>query len=343
MNSKLTTLNDKPARLEAVDIAKGIGIIFVVIGHVMQGVFDAGITIDEFSYRLAYDIIYSFHMPMFFLISGLFFFSTLDYVGSRQMVKQKVGTILYPYILWFIIQGSLEFLAAGIKNNPVEASIIFAVWEPRMQFWFLYALFAFVITTCFIFHNLGKGWIFLLLPMSLLVYLNPDKLPEGFIFYYFSGFYVYFATGLAISLIPQRFYAFTLPTIIAVIAPIAISLLYFYGRALYSEVSKTQTMLTYFLALAMIFYILFFSKWLAAACKPSVRATTTILSYLGKHSLVIYLIHIIAASGIRIVLIKLGVQNSNIHLIAGVFSGILAPLVVMKATQVFGIRKVFSW
>lgn len=48
-------------RIEAIDIAKGIGIFFVVIGHF--------INMSSYPGR----VIYSFHMPLFFFLSGICF------------------------------------------------------------------------------------------------------------------------------------------------------------------------------------------------------------------------------------------------------------------------------
>ena len=50
----------------SLDIARGVGIILVVIGHVMSPVM-AGNTVME----TAYQILYVFHMPLFFLLAGL--------------------------------------------------------------------------------------------------------------------------------------------------------------------------------------------------------------------------------------------------------------------------------
>lgn len=44
-------------RIEWVDIAKGIAIMLMVIGH-------------EVSNGLVYALIFSFHMPLFFILSG---------------------------------------------------------------------------------------------------------------------------------------------------------------------------------------------------------------------------------------------------------------------------------
>lgn len=59
-----------------VDYAKGIGILLVVFGHVNRGLQAAGIIMPSKLYHLVDSIIYSFHMPLFFL-SGLFLLSRL--------------------------------------------------------------------------------------------------------------------------------------------------------------------------------------------------------------------------------------------------------------------------
>ena len=53
-----------------VNIAKGIAIFLVVYGHVIEGLAEGGY---EFaSYEMQHGIIYAFHMPLFFFLSGLF-------------------------------------------------------------------------------------------------------------------------------------------------------------------------------------------------------------------------------------------------------------------------------
>jgi Fucose 4-O-acetylase and related acetyltransferases len=53
-------------RILALDVAKGVGILLVVFGHVWRGAFDAGLAISEGMYRLIDNAIYAFHMPLFF-------------------------------------------------------------------------------------------------------------------------------------------------------------------------------------------------------------------------------------------------------------------------------------
>ena len=48
-------------RIEWIDIAKGFGILLVILGH----------TIAYDCSHIVYNSIYSFHMPLFFFLSGV--------------------------------------------------------------------------------------------------------------------------------------------------------------------------------------------------------------------------------------------------------------------------------
>ena len=69
-------------RLNYIDIAKGLGIIFVVMGHVTHD-------------YLLRQYFYNFHMPLFFFISGLLLSTKLD-VSAH--LKRRVKSIIVPYI-----------------------------------------------------------------------------------------------------------------------------------------------------------------------------------------------------------------------------------------------------
>lgn len=52
------------------DFIKGVLIILVVLGHVIQGLY--GIDNPDVWENLLFTIIYTFHMPLFIFISGYF-------------------------------------------------------------------------------------------------------------------------------------------------------------------------------------------------------------------------------------------------------------------------------
>jgi len=59
-------------RIIWIDQAKGIGIFLVVVGHMIRSLVNSNILIDNFWVTFVDRWIYAFHMPLFFLVAGLF-------------------------------------------------------------------------------------------------------------------------------------------------------------------------------------------------------------------------------------------------------------------------------
>lgn len=90
-------------RIEWIDITKGLAIILVVIGHTVP--------IDS----KIYNIIFSFHMPLFFIISG-YLFKDRD---PHDLLKRNFKRMIIPYIAtsFFIILGtSLILINTGLSS-----------------------------------------------------------------------------------------------------------------------------------------------------------------------------------------------------------------------------------
>src|SRR5438874_1994978 len=100
---KATVQKRTTSRVAWVDVAKGIGIVLVVYGHVSGGLVDAGIQPRNSVANAASALIYTFHMPLFFFLSGIWLARTSAKPFS-QFARQRIGTIVYPYVLWSTIQ-----------------------------------------------------------------------------------------------------------------------------------------------------------------------------------------------------------------------------------------------
>ena len=85
------------SRIDWIDALKGFAILTVVIGHCVTDSL-ASHTFQEYSnlLRLLYDAIYSFHMPLFFAISGYVFYLTKSY----NKWKIKALDFIIIYVIW---------------------------------------------------------------------------------------------------------------------------------------------------------------------------------------------------------------------------------------------------
>ncbi|HEY0306966.1 MAG TPA: acyltransferase [Acidobacteriaceae bacterium] len=129
-------------RLHLVDIVKGVAIALVVYGHTAQGMTHRGWWTGP-GYDFSRAFIYSFHMPAFFFVAGLFLHGSLNRRGWKPFVTEKLKTILYPYALWCFI----GFLAIPLTwwVHAQEGAVSYGqlgrdILDGNVS-WFLYTLF----------------------------------------------------------------------------------------------------------------------------------------------------------------------------------------------------------
>ena len=116
---------NRDIRTEWVDYAKAIGIILVVYGHVARGVKEAGYNFSDSLFTLVDSFIYSFHMPLFFFLSGLFFYQSFIKRGFLDLTLNKIDTIVYPYILWFLFLLHIYLTTLTVKMVAVFLVLFF--------------------------------------------------------------------------------------------------------------------------------------------------------------------------------------------------------------------------
>lgn len=75
-------------RIKWVDTAKGIAIILVVVGHVVQSYHNVNQYTDSTLFNLSGQFVYSFHMALFMMLSGMLF--TMSYRGVANGMGEAV-------------------------------------------------------------------------------------------------------------------------------------------------------------------------------------------------------------------------------------------------------------
>lgn len=94
-----------------VDIAKGIGIILVVVGHACCP-------------ELPHAIIYSFHMPLFFFLSGLFISRQCE-KGFSIYLKKNFKSLLLPYLYFNIFSIAFHYVMSMIFHKELLQGSVF--------------------------------------------------------------------------------------------------------------------------------------------------------------------------------------------------------------------------
>lgn len=120
-------------RLEYIDIAKGIGILLVVMAH------------NDFSLvsPFFYKFIYAFHMPLFFFVSGMFFKADLPFL---VLLRRRFDSLLKPYIVIILIIYVMTLSFTKVNFDMATMRVLKAIYANGhyidwVQLWFLPHLF----------------------------------------------------------------------------------------------------------------------------------------------------------------------------------------------------------
>ena len=123
-------------RNKEIDIARGIGTLLVTLGHSM------------YINKYFKEWIYSFHMPLFFFISGYLFNYDKYKDNYKLFLKKKIKSFIIPYILlalfiWFILfLFDYKFiLTEEAKNRFIGIFIGFRLSKYYFCLWFVLVLF----------------------------------------------------------------------------------------------------------------------------------------------------------------------------------------------------------
>jgi fucose 4-O-acetylase-like acetyltransferase len=319
-------------RIAWIDCARGIGISLVVIGHVLRGLVAASILPRSNAVVLTDAWIYSFHMPLFFLLSGVFGPRNLDR-PTGPFLDRELRAVAYPYFVWSFVQTIIQLALTPYTNHPAELRDLARIpWEPVMQFWFFYALFV-ILLFVHALRVLGLSylqvlWVTVALGVaSGFVWLGPWSVVHDAVHNA-----PYFALGAAAG-----------PTILSIggrLPPRRAALGTLLGFALLAALiveGVGGSLAASALALIGIASSLALAVWLA-------EPTFSALRRLGVYSLPIYVAHTLASAGIRIALRSfLHVESASLHLVAGIAGGLLAPLWLAEFFERIGFRYAFSW
>ena len=143
-------------RIKWLDIAKGIGIISVFLGH------------SIFSDEMWRIWIYSFHMPLFFFLSGITYNET-KYDNIKKLLITKSKSILIPYIILCMVEMLYSFFSLLYKSFCGEKYTYFILTkkiagiliglrgtEWYCAFWFLLCIFVVYIFQYMIINSTRK-------------------------------------------------------------------------------------------------------------------------------------------------------------------------------------------
>lgn len=325
----MTISTNTETRSTWVDYAKGIGIILVVYGHLLSSGYHAGLKIPPGFFALSDSIVYSFHMPLFFFLSGLFVESSFRKRGPKSYLLDKFTRIAYPYLLWSLIQVGVEVIFSSQTQKGAGLEDLLAIpYRPWGQFWFVYALFLMHIAYTLA-DRLGRFSAPVLFAVAAGLFIFP--IPTGILgLFGFSGHFIFFVSGIYF----RKYLVDEGRTVPPWTVPLLFILLAASGYYLFSNVIEPMRLVGkpyphYFMFLS----ILGISACVGWAQYLSKRNTFGFLRTLGIYSLQIFLVHMLAGVAMRMILLQVfGIQNWIVHILIGTLTALVVPILLQQTS-----------
>lgn len=337
-----------------IDYDRGISIILVTYRHCFESMEKAGLNLKAHPWLEYVNVFFfGFRMPLFFIASGIFFSESINRKGISGYTFNRIQSILYPMLLWGILQISLQIIFSGYTNSKGDINIS-SYWNlivnPRAtgQFWYLNALF-FV------------GIIYAALS-ALLKFSSYQQLIIGLILYAFCGYihandiqigflddickyYLFFSIGDNISrfmLSEQAAKIFTSYKLLLPLIAAFVTVQYFFTEINMKEndnyfIENHQPL--FFLMVALIGCALSIS--VSFNLKKSGKLK--FLRVFGYNSVHIYCMQIIVMAVARLAFVKLlHIQNVSLLALMIMTTGLIIPIIFYNICLQFNIWWLFT-
>lgn len=322
--------------------------------HAFEGLKNTGINVDDYLYLEHSNIIFfSFRMPLFFIVSGIFLSASFAKRGMKKYIETKAKTILWPYFLWGSLQITLQLIFSQYVNHPPEAtSYLYLFYLPREieQFWYLYALFNVSVLYVFFKYTLKlKPWQNIILGLVMFyitAYCYQRNIILGFV-QDFLHYYIFIVLGDFIHKFmrkPENIRIFqSWKLFLALIIPFVATQTYFLLQNMKFPESKYQHV-EYFTPFIFLPIALTGCAFIISLCFLFQRYhRPDWLRVLGKHSLYIYVAHVLVFASLRVFMMRvLNINNVPVLLVSGVVAGLIVPVWMYKISVKLNMQWVFS-
>lgn len=360
----METIPTNRGRVEWVDFAKGLSILLVVLYHVWNGIMTRSDQIVSpvqwyDPINRAFELV---RMPLFFLVSGLFVARSVQ-KGSWRFINDKIGGIVWPYIIWSSIHVIMTIglsRIAGQKSQLMISHIpYYLAVDPVAQFWFLYVLYM-SLMFYLVLDRLGANrWVILIVGVCLLlIKLNIDFKTFGVHiggyeinlaywgpFYQFMNFFIYMAIGVMMG--PWLLSNLGKTSVVVLVLMVLMSMT---AVVVSIEVGNPNLVRRdsaiqwggWWFPVGIGLAILSVTGALSAAELMNRATIFGLVRQMGKYSLYIFVMHVICSAGVRTVLLKMGVKDFTVHLGLGLLTGVLIPVGLAVVVRKIGWTWLFT-
>ena len=325
-------------RSNHIDIAKGIAIILVVYGHAATQL--KGYPVYQEYLETSTKVIFSFVMPLFFIISGAFQRIRLysRTFNNKIYLSKITKSILLPFYTLSIVFMLINIAMSSIISAPSVKDMFYGLafqqsngnLLPSGVLWFLFTLYLFHIITYFHVKLFDFNIIYLVIIALILRtevnifaqyhYLAYDKISNFFIFYLF-GYYFYK------TIIETPFQN---PLILIILTASYIFL--FYINNFYNNVLSNSLLmvLSPFGISGIMLSLLTIGISFIFSSKFNESTIIKVLIYYGAYSMLVYVFHMPTFTIFKKIASIINIEHSYTNQLILFIPGIILPLIYGK-------------
>ncbi len=316
-------------RIIWIDLVKAIGIILVIVGHGIQ----------EYNLNMEFlkVVIYSMHMPLFFIISG-YLFKDNGEKNLKDTIKKKLKKMMIPYVCFALIitffhlikcvvlKSDYVFFEKLLSKEGVLNSILCTTKSSYSNLWFLPSLFiseVLFLVICKILKNERQRAIICIILSTVIICIRRKLyivLPFCMESAIYALVYLYIGHYLKISNYFNKEKKYT--GIFALIF-IVINIIYYY-------VLKGKSVNFYNLDIKypIIFFItsILGTICIINLCKK--MNNNSLLLYIGRNTLYIYGLHFIFQNAIAIIISRVSLNKFATIMITTIMNVIMCLITI---------------
>lgn len=312
-------------RNNEVDFIKGLLIILMIFGHISHS--------NEILINIV-DYIYIFHMPIFLFLSGYYFnlkrkpLQSITITMNKIFIPYIIFITIYLFILYYVNQIGLQ-TSNYIGHISLVSYLNYVFIEPIGAYWFLHTLILFslivyiTLLTCK--SNINITFIIILFSF-LLIFIDLFK---------DTTYLTFLILGLIFKLIKLDFLKNLSPLFIII-----------YCLLIFSTQEIKEDLLIRIIIVFSIMSVLFY-----IASKVNKFLFFNIISFFGKNTLIILLVHIFFINLTKIfksyilILDSTGILFSIVSIIITIVGSLLTSIIFdkLKLTQyIFRVETIYS-
>ncbi len=299
----------------------------------MYGYHTAGMFQEHFNaQKTIYNVIYLFHMPLYFVISGYVF--SIAYCKAEKLEIRKVNAqivnLCWNYLLWSLLFGGFKIIFASRVNSEITVQRLLLLPIKAIDlYWYLYVLIVLYLLAVICKSIHVKRIYTILLSILLIGIYALISLPDLTIFKVLP-YAFFFITGMSMAEV-KNIRKSILVTVDLVCLLICI---WSYVTAIREQalISWTDNALIGGIT-AFAFSILLFQIFMRFGENKKVHVLDTV----GKYGLEIYVMHCFITAGNRSILPKLGVQKFVPAVLLNFAMAVMIPImaaVILKKVRI---------